>query len=246
MRATLLKTSLAVSDQPEVWQWVLQGERAFIAGIEGFHELGPQHAARPHLGHLHEEVHADRPEEGDARRELVDGETSGETGADVFEAVGERVGEFEIGRRAGLLHVIAGHRDRIELRHVAGGERENVGNDAQRWCGRIDVGVANHELLQNVVLNGSGEPGGRHALFFGGDDVERQDRQHGAVHGHRHRRAVERNAVEQDAHVVDGIDRHSGHADVAGHALMVGIVAAVRGEIEGDGQARLPAARLRR
>src|SRR5690606_36721740 len=43
---------------------------------------------------------------------------------------------------------------------------------------------------------------------------------------------VERNAVEQDLHVLDRVDRHAGLADVAGHARMVGIVAAVGGEVE--------------
>ena len=47
-------------------------------------------------------------------------------------------------------------------------------------------------------------------------------------------------AVEQRAHVVDGIDRHAGHADVAAHARVVAVVAAVGGEIEGDGEALLP------
>ena len=44
---------------------------------------------------------------------------------------------------------------------------------------------------------------GRHALLFAGDDEERQHRQHRAVHGHRHRHLIERDAVEQRAHVVD-------------------------------------------
>ena len=43
----------------------------------------------------------------------------------------------------------------------------------------------------------------RHALLLGGDDVERQHRQHRAVHGHRHAHLVERDAGEQRAHVVD-------------------------------------------
>jgi hypothetical protein len=77
---------------------------------------------------------------------------------------------------------------------------------------------------------------GRNALFFGRHDVERHDRQHRAVHGHRHGHLVERNAVEQRAHVVDGIDGHTGHAHIAGHARMVGVVAAVGGQIEGDRQ----------
>jgi hypothetical protein len=48
------------------------------------------------------------------------------------------------------------------------------------------------------------------------DDVAGQDRQHRAVHGHRHRHLVERDAVEQDLHVLDRVDRDAGLADVAG------------------------------
>ena len=79
-----------------------------------------------------------------------------------------------------------------------------------------------------------------HALLLGGDDVERQHRQHGAVHGHRHRHLVERNAGKQRAHVVDRIDRHPRHADVAADARVIRVVAAVGGEIEGDREAFLP------
>ena len=45
--------------------------------------------------------------------------------------------------------------------------------------------------------------------------------------------------VEQRAHVVDRIDGDAGHADIAGHARMIGIVAAMGGEVEGDGDALL-------
>ena len=53
------------------------------------------------------------------------------------------------------------------------------------------------------------------------------------------RHLVERDAVEQRAHVEDRVDRHAGHADVARHARVVGVVAAVGGEVEGDRQALL-------
>ena len=52
--------------------------------------------------------------------------------------------------------------------------------------------------------------------------------------------------VEQRAHVVDGVDRDPGHADVAGDPRVVGVVAAVGREVEGDRQPFCPAARLRR
>jgi hypothetical protein len=36
-------------------------------------------------------------------------------GADVFDAVGERVGELQVRRRARFLHVIAGNRDELNF-----------------------------------------------------------------------------------------------------------------------------------
>ena len=75
---------------------------------------------------------------------------------------------------------------------------------------------------------------GGYALLLRGDDVERQHRQHRAVHGHRHRHAIERDAGEQRAHVVDRVDRDARHADIAGDARVVAVVAAMGGEIEGD------------
>ena len=68
-----------------------------------------------------------------AKRSIV--EAGREAGADIFDAVGQRVGEFEIRRRARLLHVIAGDRDRIEFRHVARRIGEDVGDDAHRSSG---------------------------------------------------------------------------------------------------------------
>ncbi len=162
-----------------------------------------------------------------------------DAGAHIFDAVGERVGELEVERRPGLLHVIAGNRNRVELRHVRGGVREDVGDDAQARLRRIDVGVAHHEFFEDVVLDRAGQLLLRHALFLGGDDVERQHRQHRAVHGHRHAHLIERDAGEQRAHVVDRVDRDARHADVAGDARMIAVVAAVGGEIEGDREALL-------
>ncbi len=216
-----------------------QRQRARVLRIERLHQFRPQQPRRTQLGDLHEVVHADRPEEREARREAIDGESRGKAGAHVLDAVGEGVGKLEVLRRTRLLHMIAGDRDRIEFRHPLRGEGEDVGDDPQRWRRRINVRVADHELLEDVVLDRAGELFRRHALFLGGDDVERKHRQHGAVHGHRYRHAIERDTREQCAHVVDRIDRDARHADVAADARMVAVVAAMRGEIEGDRKALL-------
>jgi hypothetical protein len=68
-------------------------------------------------------------------REHVDVSPDGLAGAHVFDAVGERVRELEVLRRPGLLHVVAGDRDRVEPRHLLRGEREDVADDPHLGSG---------------------------------------------------------------------------------------------------------------
>ena len=77
------------------------------------------------------------------------------------------------------------------------------------------------------------------ALLFGGDDVEGHDRSDGAVHGHGDGHLVERNFVEENFHVFDAVDGDAGLSDVAGDARVVGIITAVRGEVESDAESLL-------
>ena len=211
-----------------------------VLGVEVRDQFAPQQPARTQLGHLHEEVHPDAPEERQPRRELVDVQARIQTGLDVLDAVGERVCQLQIRCGAGFLDVVAGDGDRIELRHPGAGVAEDVGDDPHRRLGRIDVGVADHELLEDVVLDGPGQLLRRHALLLGGHHVQREDRQHRTVHrhGHRHRRQVD--AVEQLAHVENGIDCDTGHSDVSGDARVIGVIAAVGGKVECDRQTLLP------
>ena len=148
-----------------------QRQRLVALRIELLDQLGPHQARRPQLGHLHEEVHADGPEEAEARREPVDRHARREPGADVLDAVGKRVGHLEVGSRARFLHVIAGDRDRVELRHVLRRVGEDVADDAHARRRRIDVGVAHHELFEDVVLDRAAELLGADALLFGRHDV---------------------------------------------------------------------------
>ena len=217
-----------------------QRQRLGALRLELPHQLGPEQPPGPELRDLHEEVHADRPEERQPGRERVDVQAGLEAGPQVLDAVGQRVGQLQVGRRPGLLDVVAGDRDRVELRHPARGEPEDVGDDPHRRARRVDVGVADHELFEDVVLDRARQLLAGHALLLGGDDVEGQHRQHGAVHGHRDAHAVQRDPVEQLPHVVDRVDRDAGHPDVARHPRVIAVVAAVGRQVEGDRQALLP------
>ena len=217
-----------------------QHRRRRVGGLELRHQLGPEDARRPQLRHLHEEVHADAEEERQARRELVDLDAGGQRRPNVLHAVRQGEGHFldQIGAR--LLHVIAGYGDGVEARHVLRSVADDVGDDAHALLGRIDVGVAHHEFLQNVVLNGAGQGGRSDPLLLAGDDVAGHHRQHGAVHGHGDGHLIEGNAVEENLHVLDRIDGHPGLADVARHPRMVRVIAPVGRQVEGDGEPLLP------
>lgn len=223
-----------------------QAHRLRVLRPELMHQLGPQHARGTQLGNLHEEVHADAPEEGQTRRELVDIEAHRLAGADVVNTVGQGIGHLDVGRGAGFLHVVAGNGNRIPLRHIGTRVGEDLRDDSHTRLRRVDVGVTNHELLEDVVLDRPGELLGLDALLLGGHHIEGQDRQHGAVHGHGHAHLVQRNAGEQLAHVIDGVDGHTGHADVTGDAGIVRVVATVGGRSKATDRPFWPAARLRR
>ena len=217
-----------------------QRQRFRILGAESANELTPQQTAGTKLGHLHEEVHPDAPEERQPRRERVDVQAGVEAGLEVVDTVGECVGEFEIGCGTGLLDVVAGNRDGVELRHVRAGVGEDIGDDPHRGLRRIDVGIADHELFEDVVLDGPGEFLRRHALLLGGHHIQREDGQHRAIHCHRHRYRRQVDPVEQFAHVQDRVDGHPGHPNVALHPGMVGVIAAVGRQVEGHRQTFLP------
>ncbi len=152
-----------------------KGQRFRIPGIETLHQLGPQHARSAHFGDLHEVVHAHAPEERDTGGEIVDVEARLDAGAKILQPVGQRVGQLDIGRSAGFLHVVSADADAVEFRHRGGAVTEDVADDPHRLFGRIDICVADHEFFQDVVLNGSAQFFGRHALLFGGDDIERHE-----------------------------------------------------------------------
>ncbi len=121
---------------------------------------------------------------------------------------------------------------------------EDVRNDPHRRSGRVDIGVADHELLEDVVLDGPGQLLRRHALLFPATMKS-------AITGSTAPFMVidtvisdKRNAVEQRAHVVDGVDGDARHADIAFDARMVAVIAAMGGEIEGDRKALLPGGQI--
>jgi hypothetical protein len=156
VRATLLNGSCSVSDQPEVCECVRSASDFGFFGLNCLDHLGPEQAAARILATSMKKFlpMAQKNESRGANASMSMPALT--PGLQIFEAVGQRVGQLEVGRRAGFLHVVAGDRDRVELRHLLRGVGEDVGDDLHRGRGRIDVGVPHHELLEDVVLDRAG------------------------------------------------------------------------------------------
>ena len=218
------------------------GLRIFRAEL--FQNLRPEHASRAHLGDFHEIVFALVPEEGQTFRKGVDGEPRFFAAADVFHAVGQRVADFQIARRAAFLDVVAGNGNGIEFRHIFRRVFENIADDAHGHGRRINVRIADHEFLQNIILNRPGQNGFIDALLDPGGNEEGQNREDGAVHRHGNGHLIERNPVEENVHVEHGADGNARFPDVADDARIVRIVTAVRRKVKRDGKPFLPGGKV--
>ena len=211
-----------------------------VLRLELGHDAVPQQPCRAQLGRLHEEIHADRKEERQPPCELVHIHACRDGRAHIFAPVGQGIGQFLHQVRARLLHVIAGNRDRVELGHLVRGILDDVRNDPHRGFGRIDIGVADHELLEDVVLDRARQHRAVVSLLLARDDEIGQDRNDRAIHRHRHRHLVQRNAIKQDLHVLDTVDGDASLAHIAHHTRVIAVIAAMGGQIEGDRHPLLP------
>jgi hypothetical protein len=94
-------------------------------------------------------------------------------------------------------------------------------------------------LLEDVRLDRPPEPLGRDAGLVGRSHVEgEQDRRRG-VDRHRGGHLAQVDAGEQGLHVVEGVDRHPLHPDLAEAAIGVGVEPHQGGHVEGGREAGL-------
>ena len=135
--------------------------------------------------------------------------------------------------------MVAGDGDTVELRHLLRGIFEDVGDNLHRECWRVDIGVTHHELLKNIVLDGTCHLFELSALLQTGIDVECQDRQYGTVHGHGDRHLVQGNSVEQHLHVLQRTDTYTCLTYITYYTLVVGVVTTMGGKVECNGKTLL-------
>ena len=204
-------------------------------------DLLPQLRHRAQLGVLLDEAHAGIDEERDAREDPAH-ERFVDALADRIEhrdRVAERVGDLLYRRRARLLQVVGADVDRVPARDLCHRVGDHVGGQPHRRCGRERIGAAREELLDDVVLRRALQDRLVHAVLLGGDDVERQQPGRRRVDRHRRVHRLQRDAVHQLRHRCAVADRHADLADLAARELVIGVVARLGRQVEGDRQPRL-------
>ena len=171
-------------------------------------------------------------EEREPRCEVVDREPPLERPLDVREPVLQRERELLRRRRARLADVVAGDRDRVPQRHLARAELDHVRDEPHGRLGREDVLLLRDVLLEDVRLDRAAQRRARDALLLGDADVEGEQHRRGRVDRHRRRHLAERDAREQQAHVLDRVDRDALPPDLAERPGVVGVEAHQRRHVE--------------
>ena len=179
-------------------------------------------------------------EERDALPERIDVETCVDRRLHVRSRMGQREGDLLDGGRSRFTNVVAADGNAVPLWQLALAEGNDVGDDAKRRPGRVDICAARDVFLEDVVLHRAGEGARSHALAFRDREVEREQDDRGGVDGHRRRHTIERNAVEERGHVFNRIDRHADASDFTGGERMVRVVSNLRRQVERDAQAADP------
>ena len=203
------------------------------------HDPGPHPPRGSKLGDLLEKIHVTREEEGNSRCEVVHGQAGRLRRLDVGDRMAEGQCHLFGGGGAGLAHVIAGDGDCVPVRQVFRAVREEVGDQPHRRLGRKDVRPACGVLLEDVVLDRAGDLVRRASLLLRDELVEKQKHRRGGVDRHRSRDALERDVAQQDLHVHEGVDRDADLADLAICHRIIGVVADLRRQVEGDGESGL-------
>jgi hypothetical protein len=188
-----------------------EGLRTRVRGAETVaHDPRPEPARGAELRDLLEEVVMRVEEEREPLAELVRRKTSCDRGLRVGDAVRERECELLDRRRSGLANVVPRDRDRVEARQALVAVREQVGRDPHRRLGREDVVAPSAVLLQHVVLHGAPERVAADALLLRDELIEEEQKRGRRVDRHRRRDLPERDAVEEELHVGDRVDRDAG------------------------------------
>ncbi len=127
----------------------------------------------------------------------------------ISNAIGQSKGHFLDSRATCLTHVITADADGIPSRDAIFTKCKNVGDDAHRFEGWVDVGPPGRIFFQDIVLDCPLEDFTFNPLFFCHRDIHRQEDGRCGIHRHRSGDLIHWDPIKKDLHILQGIDRHT-------------------------------------
>ena len=198
------------------------------------HELCPEAAGGTELGHLLQKVVVGVEEEADLGGEQVYIKPDVDRLLNVFDSVGDCEGDFLDGAAAGFADVISADRYGVPSGQMPGAVEKEVGHQTHGGRGREDVGAAGDVLLEDVVLYCAAQFLRGYALLAGDGNNHCQEDRSRRVDRHADADFIQGDATEKRAHVLQAADGDAYFAHFALGEVVVGVIADLGGEIEGD------------
>ena len=213
-----------------------QGLRVFC--VESFfQDRSPQTTGSTEFSNFFEYVVVSVPEEGQTWSELIYMHASFQSCFDVCDTISDGECNFLSSGGTCFTDVVAGNGNGVPLRYVLGAVFENVGDQTHGRFNRENVGAACGVFLQNIVLNGAAQCGSRYTLFFSYSDVHSEQYGSRCVDGHGGGNFAEVDLVEQDFHILQGINSNAYFTNFAFSHLIIGVIADLGRKVECAGQA---------
>ena len=204
----------------------------FLSAESFFHNFSPYTTGSAEFSNFFEYVVVSIPEEGQTASESVNVHTSFDSSFYISNAVSD--GECDFLRSGGtsFTDMVTGNGDGVPQRNIFGAIFKNVGDQTHGGFRRENVGAASSIFFQDIVLNGAAEFISGNALFFSNCDVHAEQYGSRSVDGHRSGNFVQRNTVEQDFHICQGVDSYAYFTNFAFGHRVGGIITDLGREVE--------------
>ncbi len=189
----------------------------------------------PVLCDLLEKIIVGRQEEAEPAGKAFDRQAPPQHFLGAGDGVGDDEGDLLRGRAAGLTVVVSGEADGIPSGGMPGAEFDGIATDLERGPGRQNArGNGDGRLQQKIVLTRPGQICERDAAVPGIREIHRLDGDvaDGLACHQGDADLVDRNAVKEDPHILDGVYRHPAPSHVCINVFVVAVVTAQSGVIE--------------
>lgn len=206
-----------------------KNKRERIIRIKLINDEWKEKERREKIGNLNEEINEDGEEERKKEWKIIEIEEIIERRKKILEKVGKCEGKIMKKCRERIMNVIEGDGNGVEIRNLMRSIGDDVRNDKNGGLRRIDIGVEENEIIENVVMNGEGKMWEGKEMLLEREDEIGKDRDKRKVNGNGKGNILKRNEIEKDFNVIEGVDRKEGIEEIELKERVIDVIEEVGG-----------------